>query len=78
MKIDKEFLDEQIAQFKTQTEEFKANLNAVLGAIDLCEHFLKVLDMEEPKDTNRPSNEKGEKHGMAKRKKARNQKATGS
>ena len=54
MKIDKVFLDEQIAQYNAQAEELKANLNATLGAIELCQHFLKVLDMEEPKKEEVP------------------------
>ena len=88
MKIDKEFLDEQMTELHNQMEGAKAQLNGVKGALDLCEHLLKVLEMEEPpkekvhelKDllpkgteiVERTSNEKGEKHGMAKRKKAGN------
>jgi len=76
MKIDKKFLDEQMVTFQAQREEALRNLGMVEGAIQCCEHLLKVLDMEEPKE-NRTPNEKGEKHGMAKGKKAGNKKATG-
>ena len=93
MKIDKKLLDEQLTELHGQLEGAKAQLNGVKGALDLCEHLLKVLEMEEPpkekvhelKDLlpkgtkigkhvtgDRTSNEKGEKHGMAKRKKAGN------
>lgn len=48
MKIDKAYLDEQIAQFNAQKVELLANLNAVSGAIQLCQHLLTVLDMKKP------------------------------
>jgi len=70
MKIDKEYLEGQMKAFQAQREELKANLNATNGALQLCDHFLKVLDMEEPKD-NRTPNEKGEKDAVAKGKKER-------
>ena len=91
MKIDKELLDEQMTELHNQMEGAKAQLNGVKGALDLCEHLLKVLDMEEPpkekvhelKDllpagvdiVDRTSNEKGEKHGMAKGKETGNKEA---
>lgn len=93
MKIDKEFLDEQLAELHSQLEGAKAQLNGVKGALNLCEHLLKVLKMPKPpkekvhdlKDilppgaeiVDRTSNEKGEKDGMAKGKETGNKKATG-
>ena len=70
MKIDKTFLNEQLTRFNAQKAELAANLNAVNGAIQFCEHLLNVLDMKEP-EGNRTPNEKGEKDAVAKGKKER-------
>lgn len=56
MKIDKDFLNGQIASFNAQMEELKANLHATEGALQLCEHLLKVLDMEEPPKEEKKAN----------------------
>lgn len=48
MKIDKKFLDEQIATFSKQRVELMATVQATEGALQLCEHLLKVLDMKQP------------------------------
>ena len=69
MKIDKEFLEGQIDSFNAQREQLKANVHATEGALQLCEHLLKVLDMEEPQKEESPD-------GMAKRQKKRKQKGT--
>lgn len=48
MKIDKAFLNNQISDFEKQREQLEANLNAITGAIQLCEYLLTVLKMKKP------------------------------
>lgn len=50
MKIDKKFLEDQIVAFETQRADFQKGADMASGGIQACQHLLKVLDMEEPKE----------------------------
>ena len=87
MKIDKLHLKGEIAGLRDQEKTAFQQLSGIQGAIQMCEHLVKVLDMEEPPEENIPDikdilpegaeiidrtpNEKGEKDAVAKGKKER-------
>jgi len=76
MQIDKAHLEGEIAELRQQEKTVFQQLSGIQGAIQMCEHLLNVLEIEEPKG-NRTPNEKGDKDAVAKGKKERIKSATG-
>lgn len=50
MKIDRQFLEDQISSFEAQRVEFQKGADLAAGGIQACEHLLKVLKMKKPKE----------------------------
>lgn len=42
--MDKEALEKRLAELRKSLEQVQANGNALIGAIQECEHWLKVID----------------------------------
>jgi len=54
--ITREQVEERLQTLREQLDQLKANANAVIGAVQDCEHWLAVLESESPK----PDGEEGE------------------
>jgi hypothetical protein len=56
MQINKDIINIRLKDLVTQSENLRANLNAIAGAIQDCEYWLSELEKEEVTDGSTATN----------------------